>query len=272
MPSAQQIIGFLKGPHVGSVLAMVGAIWNGVLFVGPAFGIGESDQWAYAGYVFTGTVVSAGYTVFRLTAENWRLKRRLTPRVHVIHQQGKNPYYVREADMGNGAIERRHMIGIVNDSDARIERIRVMPERFEPYMQGATWIDRPLHTLGAPSSGEGWFDLSVGDGGPTRYVEILREVRGVKGMTDSLSSYVYDSANINALNRHLIGDWFAVVLRVEGDMRPCRFKIVARRNALGWMEVYGGDIDVPTMSNAAPANYRMVTLGRDNLARLQITG
>lgn len=253
-------VAFLKGPHLGSLFALVLAFWNGFVFVGPAVGLGQSDRWEYAGYLFLGTVFSAVYTVFRLTKENRDLRDRLEPKVHVVHERGKKPEFVREATMGNGVIERRHMVGIVNDSGAKILRMRVMPERFEPYVQGVTWLDSAFHPVRAQPNLDGWFDLSVGDGKPTRYVEIFQELLGVPGAPDSVISYIYDSSGLNNLNRYVAGDWVAVELRLEGDMRPYRLKLVARRNHLGWFDVFVGDLDVSTMSGGGGSGYQPITL------------
>lgn len=251
---------FLKGPHVGSVLAIALSLWGGFLFVGPPIDLSASDRVVWAAWVVFGAFVSAGYTVFRLTTENRRLKDRLAPKVHVVHEQGKQPEYVREANLGNGVTERRHMVGIVNDSGAKILRIRVMPERFEPYVQGVTWLDSSFHPVRSQSNLDGWFDLSVGDGRPTRYVEIFRELHGVPGTTGSVITYLYDSSGLNKLNRYVAGDWVAVELRVEGDMAPYRLKLVARRDYLGWYEVFFGDLIVQTMSEGGGAAYTPLTL------------
>ena len=42
-------VAFLKGPHLGSLFALVLAFWNGFVFVGPAVGLGQSDRWERAG-------------------------------------------------------------------------------------------------------------------------------------------------------------------------------------------------------------------------------
>lgn len=267
MPLKRRVARLIKGPHAGSIISVILVLWGGFVFVGPPIGIGTAERLEYFGYLFVGAIGAAGYTVFRLTRENSTLRARTWPKVSIAHVAGQIPYYVRQASLGGGAIERRHMIGIVNESSSRIDAIRIMPERFEPYMQGATWLDRPLHPLGANTDGSGWFELSVGDGGPTRYVEVFQEIRGVLGCNESLLTYIYDSHGINSLRRYLIGDWFAIVARVEGDMPPCRLKLVAKRNALGWFDVSLGALEVTTMSSAAPQSYRVVTLQHNNLAQ-----
>lgn len=256
----------LRSPHVGTVGALVGCVWEGFIFAGPLLGVGRSERWEYAGYVLLGTAVSAAYTVYRLTRENLRLKARFAPKVRVCHEPGKRPNYVREANMRGGVTERRHMVGIVNEGGVKLKRIRVMAERFEPYLQGATWLERPLHPLGSRADDDGWFDLSVGDGKPTGFVEVFQELKGLDGLSYAVLACIYDSPSLNDLKRYMDGHWFAVVLRVEGDIKPYRFKLMARRTDLGWFEVLEGDIDVETMSNGGGDGYHVVTLSTPDMA------
>jgi hypothetical protein len=212
-------------------LAAIGlALWTGFLVVGPPVGLSEPDRWEYVGWDVVSAFVSAGYTVFRLTKENRDLKARFKPKVRIVHFQGKKPDYLREAHMGNGVVERRHLVGVINDSGVKINDIRIVVERFEPYQQGATWAHAPLNPLRGTPNNSGWFNLTVADGVPTQYVEVFQELRGVPGTNDPILGCIYNSTGLNNLRRYMLGDWFAVVLRLEGDIPPCRFKLVAQRN------------------------------------------
>ena len=42
---ASRVVSFLKGPHIGTVLALLGCIWEGALFVGPPLGVGTGERW-----------------------------------------------------------------------------------------------------------------------------------------------------------------------------------------------------------------------------------
>lgn len=240
---------------------MVGtALWNAFATIGlpPA-----APSWSDVSWGSVVFAVFALQSFFALNWENRLFKDRRDRKVRLVHAQNKKPYYVREANMGNGLTERRHLVGVINESGVKVSALRVVTERFEPYQQGATWISAPLNPLrGTPNNG-GLFDVMVGDddGRPTQYVEVFQELKGVPGCNDAILSYIYNSSGLNDLRRYVSGDWFAVVMRLEGDIKPCRFKLVAHKNHnTGWFDVAEGDLSVETMSDSAPAGYQVVTL------------
>lgn len=159
--------------------------------------------------------------------------------------------------MGGGGTERRHIIGIENLSTASIPHLRAVAESFEPYLQGATWVDAPLHPLRSPTDNEGRFDLSRGDGSPTRYIEILQELRVGNGGPPILT-FVYDQSSLNALQRFMVGNWFAITVRIQGDIKPEIIRLVAKLNAAtNRFDVAESNERMPTVN---PSNYSVVAL------------
>lgn len=200
--------------------------------------------------LFTGLrFVRAGYRVFQedqqsiisieraKDASDADLAALTTPRARLRHETGRKPDFMREANVAPGVKERRHLLGVENLSTGVITRLRVVAERFEPYLQGATWPDAPLHPARSRQTGEGRFDLSRGDGQPTRYVEVFQELR-VEGKP-TLLTLVYDSPGLVGLRRFIVADDFAVTLRLDGDIPPARIRLVAKLNRkTGWFDVF----------------------------------
>jgi hypothetical protein len=152
--------------------------------------------------------------------------------------------------MSPGVQERRHIIGIENLSSVQIEGLRVVAESFEPYLQGATWVDAPMHPLRGPIDNEGRFDLSVGDGHMSRFVEVFQELVFPQDATrPPLLTFVYDQAGLNQLKRFIVGSWFAVTLRIQGKVKPERIRLVAKVNPA--TNVW----DVRESSEPMPANH-----------------
>ena len=171
------------------------------------------------------------------------------PRVQLRHEPDSIPNYLRVARVNSNTSERRHIIGVVNVSEVLIENMRVVAEGFEPYLQGVTWVDAPLHPLRAPIDREGRFDLSVGDGQPTRFIEIFQELVFDDG-SEPIITFVYDQSGLNDLKRFIQGDWFAVTLRIEGSIRPQRIRLVARlSSARDRFEVFASNETPPVPSN-----------------------
>ena len=211
---------------------------------------------AYAGLIFFGTTASAAYAMFRLIKKNMAWEDRMKPKLRIRHDPGGIPNYLRDAKMGGGGTERRHIIGVENLSTASISGLRAVAESFELYLQGATWVDAPLHPLRSATDNDGRFDLSRGDGVPTRYIEVLQEL-GLPGQPPILT-FVYDQSSLNVLQRFMVGDWFAITVRIQGDIKPERIRLVAKFNrATNKFDVAESDESMPTVN---PSNYQVVAL------------
>ena len=153
----------------------------------------------------------------------------LVPRVTLVHEFEGAPNYLRTANIDATTVERRHIIGVVNLSAAEIPQLRVVAVEFEPYVQGATWVDAPMHPLRTEPNRDGLFNLSIGDGSPTRFVEIFQELVFFNGDRPAITM-VYDQTGLQQLKRFIVGDWFALTLRVQGNILPQRIRLVAKRN------------------------------------------
>jgi len=158
--------------------------------------------------------------------------------------------------MGGGGTERRHIIGVENLSTASFSGLRAVAESFEPYLQGATWVDAPFHPLRSATDNDGRFDLSRGDGLPTRYIEVLQELRLPN--RPPMLTFIYDQSSLIALQRFMVGDWFAVTVRIQGDIKPERIRLVAKLNhTTNKFDVAESSESMPTVN---PSNYHVVAL------------
>lgn len=168
----------------GAVLAFVFAAWQ----------LAESFQ-NPTGWRTVFVVATLGYTFWgiRPLLERFgELEEQQEPKVRIVHVAGSIPNFLREANLGGGGQERRHIIAIENLSSKAILGLQAVAESFEPYLQGATWVDAQFHPLRVPADNAGRFDLSRGDGTPTRYIEIFQEL-SLPGQTAPILTFVYDS-------------------------------------------------------------------------------
>jgi len=218
----------------GTLFTVAGWFWEGIVALIPTLKDASLPGWVLwiPGHVliFYGAFLAwKDEHDAKLAVEN-----SIKPRVRLHHAFESAPNYLRIANMGVGVKERRHIIGVENLSSVQIEGLRVVAESFEPYLQGATWVDAPMHPLRAAIDNEGRFDLSVGDGHVSRFIEVFQELVFPQDPTKPpLLTFVYDQSGLNKLKRFIIGHWFAVTLRIQGSVKPERIRLVATFNSAG---------------------------------------
>lgn len=216
----------------GTLFWISGFIWKLVVLWKPDM---DSRFYSSVGLLFViGTLIFVHGTFVAWREEYLKrltMEDRLKPKVGLRHDFEGAPDYLRTANISADVLERRHIVGVVNLSAVAIPQLNMVAERFEPYVQGATWIDAPMHPLRVNPDNNGRFDLSVGDGGPSRFIEVFQELVFIDGRPPALT-FVYDSTGLQKLKRFIVSDWFAVTLRVQGDIPPRRIRLVARLNTL----------------------------------------
>lgn len=235
----------------GGLFTIAGWLWN---LLRALFPILQESSWSGATLWIPGHVLIFFAAYYAWRDEHTRrlaAEAHLERRVRLHHQYEGSPNYLRVATMGPGVRERRHIIGVENLSAKEIDGLNIVAESFEPYLQGVTWVDAPMHPLRAPIDKEGRFTLSVGDGQPTRFVEVFQEIV----FTDSpsqlpLLTFVYDQSGLQNLRRFIVGDWFACTFRIQGPITPERIRLVARRNfeANVW-DIKASEEQMPTSHN-----------------------
>lgn len=213
----------------GVLVTVSGLVWQLMTWVNPELQAPAFRPWM---------MWLIGLTlVFVVTSKVWSdehravtlLKARLQPKAMLCHQFEGAPNYLRTARFTANVLERRHIIGAVNLSAVEVARLQVVAEGFEPYIQGVTWVNAALHPLRANPDNGGRFDLSVGDGGPSQFIEVFQELVFLDGQPPALT-LVYDQTLLQNLKRFIVGEWFAATFRIQGGIVPRRIRLVAAWN------------------------------------------
>jgi hypothetical protein len=234
----------------GTLFTVAGWFWEAIAALFPALENASLPGWV----LWIPGHILIFYGAFLAWKDEYDAKQAvedsIRPRVRLHHEFNSVPNYLRVANMGPGVQERRHIIGIENLSSVQIQGLRIVAESFEPYLQGATWVDAPMHPLRAPIDNEGRFDLSVGEGHVSRFAEVFQELVFPQDTTrPPLLTFVYDQSGLNQLKRFIVGNWFAVTLRIQGSVKPERIRLVAKVNPA--THVW----DVRESNEAIPANH-----------------